>query len=131
MFEGVGDNGDGEMFLFYIKDGETDTVEADGAFFDDERVEFRGEGKPELPAARLFFSIETGGGSIDMALYDMPVETSVHDHTSFQVDEVAGLPVAEIGLLQGFVDGRDLVNALVNGFDGEADPVVGEALVGL
>ncbi len=130
MFEGIGDNRDGEMLLLYVEDGEGDTVQANGAFFDDERAELCGEGKTELPATRPFFSIETGGSGIDMSLYDMPVETPVHDQASFEIDEVAGLPVAEIGLVQGFFDGGDLVDVVVYGFDGETDAVVRKALVG-
>ena len=44
-----------------------------------------------------------------MTLDDMAVEAAVHDQASFQVDEVAGLPGAEVGLFEGFFDGGHAV----------------------
>ena len=129
MFEGVGDNGDGEMSFFYVKEGEADTVEANGAFFDEQCGELFREGKAEFPTAPFFLSILTGGGTIDMSLDDMTVDTPVHDQASFQVDEVARLPIAEIGLFEGLVDGGDLVDAIPGGLHGETSAVVGDALV--
>jgi len=129
MFEGIGDDGDGEMFFLYFEDGEADAVQADGAFFDDERAKLCGEVKPEFPATPFFFSIQADGRGIDMALDDMAVEATVHDQASFQVDEVAGLPVAEIGLFEGFVNGGDLVKTILHGLDGQADAIMRDALV--
>ena len=66
-----------------------------------------------------------------MSLDDMTVETTVHDQASFQVDEMAGLPVAEIGLAESLFDRGNLMNAILGRFDGETGAVVGNTLVGL
>jgi hypothetical protein len=129
VFEGVGDDGDGEIFLFYVKEGEADAIEANGTFFDDEGGEFFGEGETEFPTACLFVSIQAGGGAIDVSLDDMAVETSIHCQASFEVDEVAGLPVAQIGLAKRFVNGGYLVDVFLYGLDGEAGAVMRDTLI--
>ena len=96
MFEGIGDDGDVEFGSLYVKDGEADAIEADRAFFDDQVAEFFGEFEAKLPAAVELFAVEADGGGVDVALDDMTVEAAVHDQASFEVDEVAGLPVAQI-----------------------------------
>ena len=129
MFVGVGDDGDIEPGSLHVEDGEADAVEADGAFFDDEVAEFLGEFEAEFPAAVEFFAFGADGGGVDVTLNDMAVESAVHEEASFQVDEVAGFPVAQIGLFQGFPDGGHAVEIVFELFDGEADAVVGDALV--
>ena len=129
MFEGIGDDGDVEFGSFDIEDGEADAIEADGAFFDDEVAEFFGEFEAKFPAAVLVGAFEAGGGGVDMSLDDVTVEAAVHDHTSFEVDEVAGLPGAQIGLFECLLDGCDAVEVVFYFFHGEADAVVGEALI--
>jgi len=106
MLEGVGDDGDAEAVAFYVKDGQAGAVEADGAFFDHEVAELLWEFEPEFPAAVEFAAVEAGGGGVDMSLDDMAVEAAVHDQASFEVDEVAWLPVAHGGFFQGLFDGR-------------------------
>jgi len=64
-----------------------------------------------------------------VSLDDVTIEAAVEEHTSFQVDEVACLPGFQIGLLEGFFDGCHPVEAVFYLFHGEADPVVGDALV--
>jgi hypothetical protein len=129
VFEGIGDDGDIEPGLFYIEDGEADTVEADGAFFYHEMAEFLWEFETEFPAAVEVFSVEAGGGRVDVSLDDMAVEPAVHDHTSFEVDEVAGLPLAKVALFEGFFDGGHAVEIVFLFFHGEADAVMGDALI--
>ena len=96
MFEGIRDDSDVEFGFFDVEDGETDAIEANGSFFDDEVAEFFREFEAVFPAAVHVFPFEAGGGGIDMPLDDMAVEATVHDHASFEVDEVAGLPAAKI-----------------------------------
>jgi hypothetical protein len=131
VFERIGDDGDIEFGLFYIEDGKAGTVEADGAFFDHEMAEFLWKFEAEFPAAVEVFSVEAGGGRVDMSLDDMAVEPAVHDHTSFEVDEVAGLPIAEAAFFEGFFDGRHAVEIVFLFFHGEADAVMGDALIDL
>ena len=129
MFESIGDDGDIEPGLLYVEDGEADAVEADGAFFYHEVAEFLGEFEAELPAAVEVFAIEAGSGCVDVSLDDMAVEAAVHDQASFEVDEIAGLPLAEAAFFEGFFDGRYAVEIVFLFFHGEADAVMGDALV--
>ena len=125
MIVSVWNDGDIEFGFFHVKDGQAGAVEADGAFFDEEMAEFFGEFEPEFPAAVQVAAFETDGGGVDVSLDDMAVETAVHDEASFQIDEVAGLPVAEVGFFKGFFDGGDAVEVVFYFFDGEANAVVG------
>ncbi len=129
VVEGIGDDGDIEPGLLHIEDGEADAIEANGAFFDDELGEFLGEFETEFPAAVEVFAVEAGGGRIDMSLDDVSIEAAVHDQASFEVDEIAWLPLAEVGLFEGFFDGGDAVEVVLLFFYREADAVMGNALV--
>ncbi len=150
VLKGVRDDGDVEGGSGNIKDGEADAVEADGAFFYDEMAKGFGEFEPEFPAAVEFPAFRADGGGVGMSLDDMAVEAAVHFQASFQVDEIARLPVVEVGLGEGLFDGGDAVTAGGGGFggsgtgwvragygwdddlfDGEADAVMGDALVDL
>ena len=112
MFEGVRDDGEVEFRLFYIEDGEADAVEADGAFFDDEVAEFFWEFEAVFPASVSVGAFEAGGGGVDMSLDDVAVEAAVHDHATFEVDEVAGSPGAQVGFFEGLFDGCDAVEVV-------------------
>jgi len=129
MFEGIGDDGNVEAGLFHVKDGKADTVETDGTLFDDEVGEFFGEFEAVFPAAIEVSSLGADGGGIDMPLYDVAVEAAVHDHASFEVDQVAGLPGFQVGLVERLFDGGDPVGAFAQLFYSKADPVVGDALI--
>ena len=129
MFESIGDDGDIEPGLLYVEDGKADTVEADGPFFDQEPAELLREFETELPTAVEVFAIEAGSGCVDVSLDDMPVEPAVHDHASFEIDEIAGLPLAEVALFEGFFDGRYAVEVVFLFFHGKADAVMGDALI--
>ena len=125
----IRDDGDVEPGPFYVENGEADTVEANGAFFDDEVAEFFWEFEAVFPTAVELFAVDAGCGGIDVALNDVSVEAAVHHQASFEVDEVAGLPGAQIGFFEGFFDSGDAVEVVLCFFDGEADAVMGDALV--
>ena len=125
MLKGIGDDGDVEAVFFDVEDREAGAVEADGAFFDDEVAEFFGEFEAIFPAAVEVAPLETEGSGVYVSLDDVPVEAAVHDEASFQVDEVSGLPVAEIGLFECFFDGGDAVEVVFCFFDGETNAVMG------
>ena len=129
MSERIGYDGHVKAGSFYIEDGEADAVEADGAFFDDEAGEFFREFETEFPAAVQVFSFGADRGGVDVSLYDVTVEAAVHDQASFQIDQVVPLPAFQVGLLEGFLDGRDPVGAVLYLFHGETDPVVRDALI--
>lgn len=129
MFEGIRNDGHVEFSLFHVKDGQADAVEADGAFFYDQGGEFFREFQPELPASSQFLAFQAGGGGINVSLDDVAVEASVHEQASFQVDEITFFPGLQSSLLEGLFDGGDAVHAVFHLFYGEADPVMGDALV--
>ena len=72
MFPGVRDDGYFEPVLFYTKYSKADAIDADGAFFNDQRSEFFREGKTEFIAALLVFDFFAGAGGIYMPLHKMP-----------------------------------------------------------
>ncbi len=125
----IGDDGDIEFRSFDIKNGQAGAVDADGAFFNDQVAEFFGEFEAIFPAAIEVAALETDGSGVYVSLDDMAVEAAVHDQASFEVDEVSGLPVAEIGLFECFFNRGDAVEGILYFFDGEASAVVGYALV--
>jgi len=131
VFERVGDYRYVEFGSFDIEDGEANAVKADGAFFDDQGAEFFWEFEAEFPGAICVVAMGADSGRVDMALDDVAIETSVDDHAPFKIDEATGLPGAEIGFFEGFIDGGDAVEAVANGFDGQAGSAVGDALVDL
>src|SRR5687767_15815138 len=73
----IGYDGDGKGIVADIKYGEADAVEADGAFFHDERSKFRLEADAVQPAAVLFSDGFAGAGTVHMALHDMAVYTAI------------------------------------------------------
>ena len=131
MVKSVGDNRYFKLPLLYVEKGQADPVEADGAFFDDEVAELPWKPELEFPAAVQLFAFQAGSCRVHMTLHDMAVEAAVHDEASFQVNEVACLPRAQVGLAEGLFDGGDAVHAILYLLHSEAGPVVGETLVDL
>ena len=61
-----------------------------------------------------------------MALHNVAVQATVHEHGALQVHQVAFAEQAEVGAVEGFLDGGYLVHAVgVYGHHGEAHAVVG------
>jgi hypothetical protein len=131
MQEGIGDDGDVKAVFFDVKDGEAGAVEGDGAFFDHEMAEFPGEFEAKEPAAVVFPFLGAGGDGVDVALDDMTVETAIDRHAAFEVDEGAFLPGIEVCFPEGFIDGGHTVGIFPDFFHGQADAVMGDALIGL
>ena len=129
VLECIGDDGYRKLVGAYIENGKADAVEADGAFFNDQGGKLVGKAEPELPTAIQFFSFNTGGSGINMSLNNMAIEPAIHDHTAFQVYQVAFLPVSDVAFLQRFGNGGNLVAAVLQGFYREAHAVMGNALV--
>jgi len=94
-------------------------------------AEFSWEFEAELPATFELMAFETDGGGVDVTLDDMAVEPAVHEQGSFEVDEDAGLPGSEVGLLEGLFDGGYAVGVTFHFLDGETGAVMGDALVDL
>jgi hypothetical protein len=129
VVESIGDDSDIEFCFFDIKNGQAGAIEADGAFFNHQAAEFFGEFKSEFPTAVEVMALETNGSGVDVSLDDVSVEAAIHDHASFQVDEVASLPVAEICFFKCLFDGCDAVEVILYFFNGKTGAIVGNALV--
>jgi len=128
MFKGERDNGDAKGPFPHIEDGQARTIQADGAFFDDQVAELFREAETEFPTSRLFLSLNTLSRAVHMSLYDMAVEPTLQGKASFQVYEGSLLPVSEIGFFQGFFNGGDPVKAPRDFFHRQAYAIVGKAL---
>jgi len=131
MFESIRDNGHVKPGFFNIEDREADAIQADGALFYHEMAEFFGKFEAEFPTAVELRPVGADARGIYMTLDDMAVKATIHWQTSFQVDEVTGLPAFEVGFFQGLFDGRDPVGAIHYFLYRETDAVVGYALVDL
>ncbi len=60
----------------------------------------------------------------------MAVKAAVHHHRAFEIDEVAGLKISEIGSLEGLAYRRDFVSTVgVECNDCKTHAVVGDGLV--
>ena len=129
VFKGIWDDGDVEFCLFDVENGEAGAIEADRAFFYDQVAEFLGEFEGEFPTAVEFAAFQAGGGGVDMSLDDVAVKPAVHDQASFEVDEIAGLPGVQVGLFEGFFDGCDAMEVVFDLFHGQADAIMGNALI--
>ena len=66
-----------------------------------------------------------------MTLDDMAVEAAVEGHAPFEVDERAFLPGIEVAFSEGFIDGGHAVCVFPDFFHGQADAVMGDALIDL
>lgn len=69
------------------------------------------------------------GCGVDVALDDVAVEPIAEPHAAFEVHAGARLPGAQGGQSEGFCDGRHGPCSGFEGNGGEADAVVGNALV--
>ena len=136
MRSGIGDDRDLETVVGRFADGERDTVDGHGTFVDGEIAALC-----HLPAVRVFkgeisasvriFHMDASGGPVDMPLYDVPVQPSVHEHGTLDIDTVADLEQSQIGTFEGLFHGRHRIAAVLDAYDGKADAVVGNALVDL
>ena len=70
-----------------------------------------------------------GGCLVHMPLHDVSVEQGVRPHAAFDVHPVARPEQAEVGFDECFVYGGHRIGVVRNGFHGQADAVVGDALV--
>jgi hypothetical protein len=65
-----------------------------------------------------------------MPLHKMPIQPAAHGKAAFQVDRLAGLPLAQLCFLEGFLDGSNAILAVFYLFNGQAGSIMAYALVG-
>lgn len=125
---GVGDDPENEAVLVQLRHRETDAVDADRSFVDDERGEFarQGDGKTVvLPDALV---IEHFGASVDVPLDEMAAEPVADAQGALQVDRCARGEGSQIGETQGFVEQIEAHRPILHFRHGEAGAVVRNAL---
>ena len=134
MFHSVRNDGYLESALRRIANGERHAVNGDRTLVDGEVAATRHlwrivvlEG--EIGGAVGIVQLDATSGLVYVALDDMAVETSVHQHGTLNVHLVANLQQSEVGTLQSLLHGGDGVSGLNNVYDGEADAIVSDALV--
>lgn len=108
--------------------GEADPVDADGAFVNDEVGEFarQRDGEPVVLTDPLV-SGHLGTG-IHMPLHEVAAEPVANAEGSLEIDGIARLQIPEIGEPQGLVEEVETHRPILHFRDGEAGPVVGDAL---
>ncbi len=87
MFKRVGNNGNFKVFLFYLKSGQADTVQANGSFFDDQFGEGAWKGNLKFPAAVLDCFTGTCACGIHMPLNKVSVQAAIHYQATFEVNQ--------------------------------------------
>ena len=136
VLEGVGDDGHLEGVARGIADGEGDAIDGDGALVDGE-IAFLGhfavfgifEG--EIGAAVGIGHGDTLSRLIHMTLDNVPVEPAVHQHRALYIHFVANLQQPEVRAVEGLLHGGDGISAILDGNDGEAHAIMGDALINL
>ena len=125
---GVGDDPEKKTILVQFGHGEADPVDADGAFVNDEVGEFarQRDGEPVV----LTDALVSGhlGTGIHMPLHEMAAEAVADAEGSLEIDGIARLQIPEIGEPQGLVEEVETHRPILHFRDGEAGPVVGDAL---
>ena len=134
VLEGVGDDADLEGFGCGIADGEADAIDRHAALVNGEITaagQFGGiaVAEGEDVTAAVLLHAGTFGCVVHVALHDMAIKAAVHQHGALHVDFVAHLQTAKVRAAQGFVHGCDHVGIGFLSYHGEANTVVGYALV--
>ena len=134
MLMGIGYDGHLETAGLRIAHGEAHAVDRNGTFLD-RRVTLAhhfGRGviyKGIIPTAVDLFDTGATGGAIDMSLHDVSVETTVHEHTAFEVHLVADLQPTQITPVEGLLYGGHRVGIAFDAYHGQAHTVMCHALV--
>ena len=134
VLEGVGDDGHLEGVAGGVADGEADAIDGDGALVDGEvallgHLAVFGIFEGEVGGAVSIVHRNTTGRFIHMALNDMSVETAVHQHGAFYIHFIADLQQTEVRAVEGLLHGGDRIGTILDGDDGEADAIMGDALI--
>ena len=83
----------------------------------------------EIGAAVGVFLGDATCGAVHMALHDVAVQASVHQHGALHVHTVAHVEQTEVGFFQCLAHGSDGILVIVDGHHCEAYAVVADTLV--
>ena len=83
----------------------------------------------QLLATAAIADGNAGSNGVNMPLNKMSVYTVGGQETSFQVYLCSNDPLFKVGLFQRFLNGGDLVPILPDVLNGQANTIVGQALV--
>ena len=123
---GVGDDGHLEAVRAGVADGEADAVDADRSFLDGHvalasHLRVSGVAEGVIPAAVGLAHVGADGRLVDVALDDVAVQATVHQHTALHVHTVAHVEQSEVGALQCLAHGSDGVGVVRAADDGQGD----------
>ena len=131
---GVGDDADLEGVGCGTANGKADTIDSHATLIDSEiavldhllrALVFEGV----LMAALLVLDADANGSLVNMALYDVSVQSPVHHHRAFHIHLVANLGQPQIAPFQRLSHGCHGVSPCLETNDSQANAVVGNALV--
>lgn len=134
MFVSIGNNGYLKSILRRITNCQTYSIYRYRTFIDGKittlshfwiKIVFKGE----IPAAFGVIYCHASSGLINMSLYDMPVQTSVHHHAALYINFITCLQQADIGPLNCFFHSGNRICTILNANYGQADAVMRYALV--
>lgn len=98
----VGDDGDLELALLGIDDGEADAVETDGGFVEEVFGVLGADIEGDGPGGGVLLDGDDGAGLVDVALDDVAAVAVDGAHGAFEVDGGAFLETIEGGFGVGF-----------------------------
>ena len=134
VVEGVGNDADLESVFRGAANGKAHAIDCHAALIDGEvavldhflcalvleRV---------LMAALLVFDGDADSRLVNVSLHDMSVKAAIHQHRAFHIHLIAHFQEAEVAALQCLSHSGDSIGVTLKAYYGEADTVVGYALV--
>ena len=134
MFVGIGYNGNLKTAGSGITNGKTHAIDRDRPFLDSRislthHIGSRVIYKRVIPTAIGLFHLRTPGCTIDMSLNDMPVETTVHKHTTFEIHFIAGFQQSQITAIERLLYRRYRIGISIDADNSQTHPVMCNTLI--
>ena len=130
----IRDDSDLETVLLGVAYRQADAVHANGAFLHGHiplpgHLLIKSVLERIVPAAVRLLHLRTNGGLVHVPLYDMPVQTAVHQHATLQVHLIAHFQVPEVRTFQGLLDSGNRIRIFRHAYHRKANAVVSHALI--
>lgn len=126
---GIRNDGNRKMMPSRIDHCEAYTVYANGPFFDGDIFLMGLVFKVKKPTALSKMDSRAPTHLIDMTLDDVSIQSMVHHHGSFQVDQMAYLQSAKGRFFQSFLNGRNGVPMAIDRNYCKTHAIVGQTLI--
>lgn len=125
---GVGDDPNVEAGAMNAADGEADAIEGDATLGHDVAGQGRGDFDFEDEVGAIGFPAGDAGGGIDVTGDEVTAEAGIGAEGALEVDAGAGLEGGEVGGAAGFLQEVEGEVGALDGGDGEAAAVGGDAV---